>query len=90
MAGSCKIVHTATHPRGSAPWARDCISHIALPSILYLLDMYYRGAPQAFLFRAKQGSYSERSSLYGFFASYENIMLALTHWIKLHRWFQGC
>ena len=37
MAGSCYMAYTATCPRGSAPRAHDCISHIALPSMLYLL-----------------------------------------------------
>ena len=31
------MAYTATRPRGSATWARDCISHIALPFMLYLL-----------------------------------------------------
>ena len=37
MAGSCYLAHTAPRPRGSTPQARDCISHIALPAMLYLL-----------------------------------------------------
>ena len=41
-------------------------------------------------FRAKQGLYLGQSSLCGFFVSYENIVLALTQWIKINRWFQGC
>ena len=34
------MAYTATRPWGSAPRARDCISHIALPSMLYLLHIY--------------------------------------------------
>ena len=30
MAGSCYMSYTAAHPWGSAHWAHDCISHIAL------------------------------------------------------------
>ena len=39
MAGSCYMAYTTTRPRGSAPQARDCISHIAPPSMLYLLHI---------------------------------------------------
>ena len=28
MAGLCYLAYTATHPRGSAPWAYDCVSHM--------------------------------------------------------------
>ena len=41
MADSCYLAYTTTHPRGSAPRARDSISHIALSSMLYLLHIIY-------------------------------------------------
>ena len=37
MPGSCCLAYTATRPQGSATRARDCMSHIALPAMLYLL-----------------------------------------------------
>ena len=34
--------------------------------------------------------YSGWSSLYGFFASFKNVVLALWQWIKIHHRLQGC